>query len=120
VSSSRPFSFQPWGIFADLLPSLLSSLYSICILSYLVLVAGFYFAPSTGDTELPEDGAGPGSSIFTSFPALGGSFGGSPLSPMGSEQNFSAFGGLENYPALAPTIYGLQWLGAVVGSLWAR
>nr|CDI55198.1 conserved hypothetical protein [Melanopsichium pennsylvanicum 4] len=28
---------------------------TICILSYMVLVAGFYFAPSTGDVEAPGD-----------------------------------------------------------------
>ncbi|PWZ00404.1 hypothetical protein BCV70DRAFT_94934 [Testicularia cyperi] len=33
---------------------------TICILSYMVLVAGFYFAPNTGDTEDPGDDNRPG------------------------------------------------------------
>ncbi|KAJ1578039.1 hypothetical protein NDA11_006800 [Ustilago hordei] len=79
---------------------------TICILSYMVLVAGFYFAPSTGDVEDPGDdnrdptagalgglmgtnalavaglvGSGMGSlwknsSRFTSFSVAGGKFGG--------------------------------------------
>lgn len=79
---------------------------TICILSYMVLVAGFYFAPATGDVEDPGDdnrdptaggfgqlmgtnamavaglvGTGVGnfvknSSRFTSFSVAGGRFGG--------------------------------------------
>ncbi|CAO1633021.1 unnamed protein product [Sympodiomycopsis kandeliae] len=86
---------------------------SICILSYLVLVAGFFFAPPTGDIEAPGDGA-PDTLLLHSFAALGGMFGGSPTAP-----RVEQFGGLMTAPSL-PTLSVWSWLQACVGALWTR
>lgn len=86
---------------------------SICILSYLVLVAGFFFAPATGDIEAPGDGA-PETLLFHSFAALGGMFGGAPTAP-----RVEQFGGLTTAPII-PTLSIWSWLQACVGALWTR
>ncbi|KAN0064422.1 hypothetical protein ACQY0O_002795 [Thecaphora frezii] len=95
---------------------------SICILSYVVLVAGFFFAPNTGDSEMPGDsttlglmgGMGGVSGGWSQFAAAGGAFGGSPV----ATSTPSMLGIAE--PAYAPVLGLTQWVGAMVTSLWAR
>lgn len=65
---------------------------SICILSYLVLVAGFFFAPPTGDVEAPGDGA--------------------PEDFVGKALVNAVRSGME--------LDWAQWAGALVGALWTR
>ncbi len=86
---------------------------SICILSYLVLVAGFFFAPSTGDLEMPPD-----TPNLLSFATAGGAFGAQAVSNAASVTT-TAFGGLKE-PLFGPAMQGGQWLYAMFASLWAR
>lgn len=74
---------------------------SICILSYLVLVAGFYFAPPTGDVEAPGDGA---PEDFVGAAVAGGAM----LTSMAWQTARQAGIG-----------WG-QWMGAVWGALYTR
>ncbi|KAK0564966.1 hypothetical protein OC861_004010 [Tilletia horrida] len=90
---------------------------SICILSYLVLIAGFFFAPASGDTENPP-GDGLPSLISLSFQTLHGALGGPPVGSL-SGVNTKTVGGLFSL-ATVPTMNGLAWVQAVLGSLWAR
>lgn len=83
---------------------------SICLLSYCVLVAGFFFAPNTGDSEMPEEGP-------RSFPTVAGAFAGAPLP--GFEFATTTFGGLQ-MPGSAPALPHLELVLAAVRSLWAR
>ncbi|KDN52055.1 hypothetical protein K437DRAFT_254605 [Tilletiaria anomala UBC 951] len=88
---------------------------SICVLSYLVLVAGFFYAPATGDLEMPPET--PNVLSFMSFNVASGAFGAAPT-PSSLAGN-SAFGGLKQYTEV-PTLHGLAWLGALFDSLFAR
>lgn len=73
---------------------------SICILSYLVLVAGFFFAPGTGDVEAPGDGA--------------------PEELVGSMAAM-VFNAMSNVGAREPPQWGwLSWIQAVWGALYTR
>ena len=93
---------------------------SLCILSYVVLVSGFVFAPNTGDTENPgEDNEGAGSGLLStaSWGVAKGAFGASPLA---TGSHTTAFGGLRDSMAAHPAVVGATWLQAVVASLWYR
>jgi len=90
---------------------------SICILSYLVLVAGFYFAPSTGDNQTPPDEGLP-NLISMSFQTMHGALGARPVAVL-SDAGAKTVGGLLAI-AVVPTLKGMSWLQAVLGSLWAR
>ncbi|KAE8191014.1 hypothetical protein CF328_g5811, partial [Tilletia controversa] len=90
---------------------------SICILSYLVLVAGFFFAPTSGDNEIPPDEGIP-NMLAMSFQTLHGAFGGEPVAAI-SSVGAKTVGGLWAAAAV-PTLSGARWVQALVGSLWAR
>lgn len=89
---------------------------TLCVLSYLVLISGFVFAPPSGDTEDPVDDGD--QNLLMSFATLGGGFGTQPLASANSLG--SAFGGLRESVASVPALYGFQWANAVIRSLWTR
>lgn len=75
-----------------------------------VLVSGFVFAPSSGDTEDPgEDGQGYTPAPPLSFALMGGSFGGSPVPALHASS--------QPQHALTPAF---SVLAAMFQSLWAR
>lgn len=74
-----------------------------------VLVSGFVFAPSSGDSEDPgEDGQGYSPAPPMSFALMGGSFGGTPAALYASQQQQQAL----------PPVFSV--LAAMFQSLWAR
>ncbi|PWN53609.1 hypothetical protein IE53DRAFT_137037 [Violaceomyces palustris] len=96
---------------------------SICILSYLVLVAGFFFAPNTGDTEMPGDSDGSAGGLMSgsrAFMPTGGYFAGLPdPKEQAWQSELTAFGGI-HHTLQTPSLSILQWAQAVFTSLWAR
>jgi Ca2+:H+ antiporter len=101
---------------------------SLLILSYVVLVSGFVFAPSTGDTESPGDdnqggGGGGSGGGGTGHPSTwmlsnGGAFGAAPVSS--STGATTSFGGLRESMADHPAMVGYAWVEALFVSLWYR
>ena len=80
---------------------------SICILSYTVLVAGFYFAPPMGDVETPGDD---GRALWHAAPIPSPSLSLSPS--LSSSPTRFMHASTELQPA--------AWAAALVGSLWTR
>lgn len=123
---------------------------TICILSYTVLVAGFYFAPATGDVEAPGDDnrdttplvtnlvgvVGIVSESLVSFTVKGGRFGAAPVGwtresgvdaakavgrGVSHAVTFAAAAILPDNPTMSlPDLPLAGWLYAVWASLWAR
>jgi len=81
----------------------------------LVLVAGFFFAPVTGDLEMPPDT--PNLLNFTSFSTLRGAFG--AQAQASAAMQATSFGGLHQ-AVTGPVLEGAAWLYAIFASLWAR
>jgi Ca2+:H+ antiporter len=92
---------------------------SLLILSYVVLVSGFVFAPNTGDTENPGEDEGKVPPVLFSWMVSNGAFGASPVHPS-TASTTTSFGGLRESMLAYPAMMGYTWLKAVVTSLWYR
>lgn len=101
---------------------------ALCILSYIVLISGFVFAPSSGDPENPgddnEDFHGTTSLLYsTTWAVLNGAFGASPITTPKSSSaaaSITSFGGLREDFSTHPAMVGFTWLQAIFTSLWHR
>ncbi|KAJ8606852.1 hypothetical protein MRB53_040662 [Persea americana] len=92
---------------------------ALCILSYVVLVSGFVFAPNSGDTENPgDDGEDLHGLALTSWTVLNGAFGALPLTKDGGL--VSSFGGLRESIMATPALIGLDRIRTIIASLWYR
>lgn len=107
---------------------------TICILSYMVLVAGFYFAPATGDVEDPGDdnrGLRAGIEVGKAMFAVHDGRFGAQVAGWTRASAALAFGGtrshaaltsdmLPDIPAWLPHLDLAHWTYALYASLWSR
>ena len=78
-----------------------------------MLIAGFYYAPASGDMEMPPDTP----NLMQTFRVVGDALG-AAAAPLANDAH-AAFGGLKTF-APTPVLHGAAWLYAVIASLWSR